>query len=65
MFLVSKINIGGSYTPHEKSITVNCNLNPSNKGTDCITELKNFRLKNNKSIVTGHVNINSLKNSRV
>ena len=41
------------------------NLNPfgpSNKETDCFTELKTFRFKNPKKLIMGHLNINSLRN---
>ena len=37
-------------------------LNPSNKETDCFTELKTFRFKNSKNLIMGHLNINSLRN---
>ena len=37
-------------------------LNPSNKETDCFTELTTFRFKNPKNLIMGHLNINSLRN---
>ena len=60
LFYIQNIDI----SPENSSIgEQNLNvLNPSNKETDCFTELKSFRFKNPKNVIMGHLNISSLRN---